>query len=115
MNAMNSHPAAQSVRQPASHVMKIVLLLVCTLLCSCSRTPSPQSSVADDSKLISTDETRQVGMHVLLNRYPQAEIVSEQGEGQIWKYRFSTNGVVVPTVLVVDRKAGKAKFESVGR
>ena len=54
-------------------------------------------------------------MHVLLNRYPQAEIVSEQGEGQIWKYRFSTNGVVVPTVLVVDRKAGKARFENPDR
>ncbi len=54
-------------------------------------------------------------MHVLLNRYPQAEIVSELGEGQIWKYRFSTNGTVVPVVLVVDRKAGKARFESVSR
>lgn len=54
-------------------------------------------------------------MHVLLNRYPDAKIVSENGEGPIWKYRFSTNGSVVPSVLVVDRKAGKARFESVSR
>ena len=115
MNAINNNPVAQSICQTASRVMKIVLFLFCLALCSCSRTPTPPSSTGDDSTLISTDETRKVGMHVLLNRYPQAEIVSEQGEGQTWKYRFSTNGTVVPVVLVVDRKAGKAKFESVSR
>lgn len=62
MKAMNNAPAAQSVYQIAPRVMKIVLLLVCALLCSCSRTPAPQSNIGDDSKLISTDETRKVGM-----------------------------------------------------
>ncbi len=95
--------------------MKILLFLVCFALCSCSPTPSSEPGNGDASKLISTDETRQVGMHVLLNRYPDAKIVSENGDGQIWKYRFSTNGTVVPSVLLVDRKAGKAKFESVSR
>ena len=65
--------------------------------------------------MISTDETRQVGMHVLLNRYPDAKIVSEQSDGRLSKYRFSTNGTVVPSVLVVDQKEGKARFESVSR
>lgn len=52
-------------------------------------------------------------MHVLLNRYPRAEIVSEQGEGQTRTYRFTTNGTLVPVAVVVDRKAGKARFENV--
>lgn len=65
--------------------------------------------------MISTDETRQVAMHVLLNRYPKAEIVSEQGDGATWRYRFSTNGVTVPAVVVVDRKAAKAHFENSSR
>lgn len=65
--------------------------------------------------MISADETRQIGMHVLLNRYPKAEIVSEQADGQNWKYRFSTNGTVVPSVLIVDRKANKARFENLSR
>ena len=54
-------------------------------------------------------------MHVLLNRYPHAEIVSERAEGQNWRYRFSTNGTVVPSEIVVDRKAAKAHFESLNR
>lgn len=54
-------------------------------------------------------------MHVLLNRYPDAQIVSEQSDGQFSKYRFATNGVTVPSVLVVDRKAAKARFESLRR
>lgn len=66
-------------------------------------------------KFISTDETRQVAMHVLLNRYPQAQIVSERSEGQTWTYRFSTNGTTLPLAVVVDRKTAKAKFENVGR
>ena len=115
MKAINSHPVAPSIGQPASHTVKIISLLVCALLCSCSRTPSSQEGNSDNRPMISTDETRQVGMHVLLNRYPDAKIVSEQNEGQLCKYRFSTNGTVVPAVLVVDRKAGKAKFESVNR
>ena len=54
-------------------------------------------------------------MHVLLNRYPQAQIVSENGDGQTWRYRFSTNGTLVPEAVVVDRKAGQARFERVAR
>ena len=115
MNAANNNPFPQSIFQAALRAMKIVLFLLCLSLCSCSRTPSPQTKTGDDSKLISTDETRQVGMHILLNRYPDAKIVSEQAEGQTWRYRFSTNGTVVPAVVVVDRKAGKARFESVSR
>ena len=91
------------------------LFLVCALLCSCSRAPSSQNESGDDRPLISTDETRQIGMHVLLNRYPGATIVSEHGEGQLWKYRFATNGTTIPSVLVVDRKAAKARFENLSR
>ena len=92
-----------------------LMLLGCFALCSCSRTPSSQDGNRDERTMISADETRQIGMHVLLNRYPKAEIVSEQADGQTWKYRFSTNGTVVPAVLVVDRKAQKARFESLSR
>jgi hypothetical protein len=93
--------------------MKKALLLAGLMLGSCSREDSQAGN--DASKWISIDKTRQVAMHVLLNRYPKAEIVSEQGDGQIWKYRFSTNGTVVPAVVVVDRKAAKARFENVSR
>lgn len=54
-------------------------------------------------------------MHVLLNRYPKAEIVSESNDGQTWKYRFATNGITVPAVVIVDRKTAKARFENLKR
>lgn len=54
-------------------------------------------------------------MHVLLNRYPGAQLISEVGEGQTWRYRFATNGVTLPVAVVVDRKAGKAHFEKVSQ
>jgi hypothetical protein len=90
--------------------MKIMLLLASLLLCSCSRDDAP-GGAGGSAKPLSTDETRQVAMHILLNRYPEAQIVSQQEEGQTWKYRFATNGVTVPVTVVVDRKAGKAHFE----
>lgn len=95
--------------------MKIALLLVCLGLCSCSRETSSPAGGSNDAKLISTDETRRVAMHVLLNRYPKAEIVSETSDGQTSKYRFSTNGTTVPAVVVVDRKTAKARFENISR
>lgn len=91
--------------------MRIALWLVVLSLCSCSREPSSQGD--GDAKLISLDRTREVAMHVLLNRHPQAQIVSESGEGRTWTYRFATNGTLVPLAVVVDRKAGKARFEKV--
>jgi len=94
--------------------MKIALLLVCLGLCSCSPDASSPSG-GSDTKLISQEEARQVAMHVLLNRYPRAEIVSQREEGQTWTYRFSTNGVTLPVAVVVDRKAGKAHFEKAGQ
>ncbi len=89
------------------------MLVLCMGLCSCGR--GPDGGGGNASKLRSMDETRQIGMHVLLNRYPQAQIVSESTEGQNWKYRFSTNGVVLPLVVVVDRKSGQARFEKASR
>ncbi len=115
MNAINRNPNNRPHSQHFSHRFTTFLFLVCTLLCSCSRTPSAQNGRSNDSPLISTDETRKIGMHVLLNRYPDATIVSEQGVGQLWKYRFATNGTTIPSVLVVDRKAAKARFESLSR
>ena len=94
--------------------MKIALLLLSLLLCSCSRSPSPPAGGGNPAWL-TLDKTREVGMHVLLNRYPQAQIVSELGEGRTWTYRFATNGTLVPLALVVDRKAGKARFEKLSR
>ena len=96
-------------------ILRIALLFVCLLLGSCSRQPALESGAAAEAKWLSTDRTRQVGMHVLLNRYPKAEIVSEVGAGQLWTYRFATNGVVLPVAVVVDRKAGTARFENVSR
>lgn len=94
--------------------MKTALLLICLGLCSCSHDDSSSNS-GKAVKLISTDETRQVAMHVLLNRYPKAEIISESNDGSTWRYRFSTNGTAVPAVVVVDRKTAKAHFEPVSR
>jgi nitrous oxide reductase accessory protein NosL len=95
--------------------MKTALLLICLSLCSCSRDASTQTGGTNTAKLISTDETRRVAMHVLLNRYPKAEIVSESNDGPIWKYRFSTNGTTVPAVVIVDRTTAKAHFEKASR
>jgi hypothetical protein len=89
--------------------MRIALLLSCFLVCSCSKEESP-SNQSNAATLISTDRTRQVAMHVLLNRYPEAQIVSEVIEGPTATYRFATNGTTVPLLVVVDRKAAKARF-----
>ena len=92
------------------------LALFGLLLCSCGRSPEDKPvRVGEDPTWISKDRTREVGMHVLLNRYPQAQIVSESGQGQIYTYRFATNGTVCPLAVVVDRKAGKGRFEKLTR
>jgi hypothetical protein len=99
------------VFSPACPAMKTALFLLPILLCSCSEQPSTKDGAA--VKKISLDRTREVAMHVLLNRHPEAQIVSESGNGRIWTYRFATNGTLVPLAVVVDRKAGKARFEKV--
>ena len=90
--------------------------LLCVVLCSCSHSSKVRlGGVGDDPTWLSNDETRQVSMQLLTNRYPQAQLVSELGEGRIWTYRFTTNGAVVPVAMVVDRKTGKARFEKVSQ
>lgn len=84
--------------------MKTALLLVCLLLTACS----PGNN---DRKPVSTDEARMLAMRMLLGRYPNAEITSEENTGETLTYRFSTNGVTVSSVVVVDRKAARARFE----
>ena len=96
---------------PVCRAMKTLLFLLSVLLCSCSEQPSAKDGAA--VKKISLDRTREVAMHVLLNRHPGAQIVSESGSGLTWTYRFATNGTLVPLAVVVDRKAGKARFEKV--
>ncbi len=91
-------------------ILPLGLVLLGVTLASCDRNPGAANS---GGKLLSTDETRQVAMHILLNRYPEAQIVSQREEGQNWSYRFSTNGTTVPESIVVDRKARKAHFEKV--
>jgi hypothetical protein len=96
--------------------MKVPALLfasLCFALCSCERSPKVKlGGVRDDPTWITTDETRRVGEQLITNRYPQAQLVSELGEGRRFTYRFSTNGTVSQTDVVVDRKTGKARFES---
>ena len=77
--------------------MRTALFLISILLCSCSEQPSPKDGTA--LKKISLDRTREVAMHVLLNRHPDAQIVSESGDGRMWTYRFATNGTLVPDLL----------------
>jgi len=48
---------------------------------------------------------------LITNRYPHAQVVEERGGGQTFGYRFATNGTVLPISVIVDRKAGKARFE----
>jgi hypothetical protein len=88
--------------------MKTSLLLVCLSLAACS----PGN---DDRKPVSTDEARRIGMHLLLGRYPNAEIILEDINGNTLKYHITTNGVTVPSVVVVDRKAAQARFEESSR
>jgi hypothetical protein len=94
--------------------MRIFLLLVGLALCGVG-CDSKSSTSSESGKIISTDETRQVAMHVLLNRYPEAQIVDEQINGATATYRCATNGTMLPVVVVVDRKAAKAHFEKVKR
>jgi hypothetical protein len=94
-------------------ISTLLLASLCVTLCSCGRSPSVKiGGVGDDPTWISTDETRRVGEQFLTNRYPQAQIVSLLGEGQTWTFRFATNDTVLPISVVVDRKTGKARFES---
>ena len=89
-----------------------MLALLCVTLCSCERKPEVRlGGVGNDPTWISNDETRQVGMQLLTNRYPQARIVTSIGNGQISTYYFATNDKVMPVAVVVNRKTGKARFE----
>jgi hypothetical protein len=91
----------------------LLLALLCVALCSCERSPNVKlGGVGDDPTWISSGETRRVGEQLITNRYPQAQLVSELGEGRTFTYRFSTNGTVSQMAVVVDRKTGKARFES---
>jgi hypothetical protein len=51
------------------------------------------------------------GMQIVTNRYPGAEITSEDIEGQFATFHFATNGTVLPVELVVDRKTGNATLQ----
>ena len=88
-------------------------------LCSCERSPKIKlGGVGDDPTWISSDESRQVEMQLLTNRYPHARIVSQLTVGQTCTYRFTTNiethlSPLVPVAVVVDRKTAKATFENV--
>ena len=87
--------------------------LLCIGLCSCERSLKVKlGGVGDDPTWITTDETRRVGEQLVTNRYPHAQIVEELGMGQIFRYRFATNDRVLPMSAVVDRKTGRARFES---
>ena len=91
----------------------LLFALICVALCSCERSPKVKlGGVGDDPTWITTDETRRLGEQLITNRYPQAQLVSEIGEGRTFTYRFSTNGTVSQMAVVVDRKTGKARFES---
>ena len=97
-------------------ILTLLAALLCVVICSCSQILKVRlSGVGADPTWISNDETRQVGMQLLTNRYPNAQIVTSIGEGQICKYLFTTNGANVPVVVVVDRKTGKARFENVSK
>jgi hypothetical protein len=91
----------------------LLIVLLCVALCSCERSPKVKlGGVGDDPTWISSDETRRVGEQLITNRYPRAQIVEELGMGQIVRYRFATNDRALPMSAVVDRKTGKARFES---
>jgi hypothetical protein len=84
------------------------VILVFLLCCSCSRAPK------EDSTWIPTNAVRGIaegGTQLVTNRYPGARITSERIQGQYATYRFSTNGIVLPVELVVDRKTGNATLQ----
>jgi hypothetical protein len=93
-------------------ILPLLFCVMCLLLCSCDRTPKAKILLGGNPAWISTDETRRLGEQLMTNRYPQAIIVSEFIDGQTATYWFSTNSTVLPISVVVDRKARKAKFES---
>ena len=93
-------------------ISMLLFALLCVALCSCDRSQKVKLGLGDDPTWITTDETRRVGEQLVKNRYPHAQIVEELGMGQIVRYRFATNGAVLPVSAVVDRKTGKASFES---
>lgn len=93
--------------------MKISTLLLawlCVVLCACDR--SPTVGLGDDPAWITPEETRQVAEQWIANRHPQAQVVSELGEGPIFTYCFAINGTLLPQSVVVDRKSGEARFGS---
>ena len=96
----------------AMNIPALLLALLCLTFCSCDHGPKVKFVGGDDPAWISADETRQVGEQLILSRYPKAQVISELGVGPTVTYRFATNGTVLPVSAVVDRKTGKARFES---
>ena len=96
-------------------IQTFTLILMCLVLCSCSHSSKILvGGIGEDPDWVSNDQARRIGWRLLTNSYPQAQIVTELGEGRTVTYRFATNGTVLPMAVVVDRKTGKASFESSG-
>jgi hypothetical protein len=93
-----------------------LLILICLSLCACNRDSSGKlGGIGEDKGWLSEEKTREAAMQVVLNHYPQAELTSTLGEGRLWTFFFSTNGVAATTAVVVDRESGKTHFEKVSR
>ncbi len=93
--------------------ISVLLLTLCFVtLCSCERSSKYKlGGVGRDPALISNQEALRIGMQLLTNRYPDAQVIEELGGLQSNTYRFTTSGVVSPLAVVVDLKNRKAKFE----
>jgi hypothetical protein len=112
---LSRNPSRQTSRPSAALLSCFKLLVGLVFIPGCSPDTTRQTETSKDTPLISLEETRQIGMHILLNRHPKAAIVSERDDGSTVIYRFSTNDVVAPVVVIVDKRTSKARFEKTGR
>lgn len=91
-----------------------LLALACLVLCSCFEEPKVKmGGVGEDPSLVQREPAiRSAGELMKGKGFATAQIVEEISSDTSFRFRFATNGVVLPSTVVVDRKNGKATFET---
>ena len=92
--------------------MKLLLLSLTLFLGACSS--EPKVIPTSDPEWVTPEQTRKLAeVYIASNGFVDAKLVEEIGLGRMWRYRFSTNNIVVAETVVVDRKTGRVEVERV--
>jgi hypothetical protein len=72
------------------------------------------AGAGSDPSWTTPEQTRKLAeTYIARNGFADASLVEEVGQGRTWRYRFATNDVVQPEVVVVNRTTGRITVDRV--